>query len=212
MAKKNPKILVVDDEPDITASFQSFFGRRGFSVSTTASGKDALEIIKTSKPDLVFLDLTLEELNGKEVLKTLREYDKKTKVVIVTGHTLDSENEEKEFNLLGISAYLNKPLIIDDLVTIVESILGDKFSPKDFEKYKYVRREERPISSVVHKLRNLLGNIRNKCEVYLLNKKDGIYNNKSQEELSTISDEIIENAMKTVDQAIEVLDGIKEKK
>jgi len=210
--KEYPKILVVDDEPDITASFQSFFGRRGFSVNTTASGKDALDIIKTSKPDLVFLDLTLEEMNGKEVLKKLREYDKNTKVIIVTGHTIDSENEEKEFNLLGISAYLNKPLILDDLVTIVESVLGNKFSAKDFEKYRYVKRIERPISSVVHKLRNILGNMRNECEVFLLNKKDGIYNDKSQEELAAMSEDIIKNAIKTVDQALEVFDGIKEEK
>jgi len=74
--KIQPKILVVDDEPDITASFQSFFGRRGFLVNTAASGKDALDIIKTSRPDLVFLDLTLPEMHGKEVLKELREFDK----------------------------------------------------------------------------------------------------------------------------------------
>ncbi len=112
--KAQPKILVVDDEPDIIASFQSFFGRRGFLVSTAASGKDALDIIKISRPDLVFLDLTLPELTGKEVLKELRTFDKKTKVVIITGHALESEDEE-EFRSLGISAYLNKPIVLEKL-------------------------------------------------------------------------------------------------
>lgn len=117
-----PKILVVDDEPDITASFQSFFGKRGFLVNTAASGKDALDIIKTSKPDLVFLDLTLPEMSGKEILEALRKFDKKTKVIIVTGHTLESEKEDKEFQTLGISAYLNKPVILETLEDIVRSV------------------------------------------------------------------------------------------
>src|SRR3989338_9738493 len=138
-AKKfQPKILVVDDEPDITASFQSFFGKRGFLVNTAASGNDALDIIKTSKPDLVFLDLTLPEINGKEVLKELRSFDKKTKVIIITGHALESEADDEEFQSLVISAYLNKPINLERLLEIVESIFQGKFSPKDFEKYKLV--------------------------------------------------------------------------
>jgi CheY-like chemotaxis protein len=209
--KIQPKILVVDDEPDITASFQSFFGKRGFLVNTTASGKDALDIIKTSKPDLVFLDLTLSEMHGAEVLRQLRQFDKKTKVIIVTGHTLESEREEQEFQALGITAYLNKPLILETLVGIVDSVLGNKFNPKDLEQYKLIRQTEPLTGSLVHKLKNLLGNMRNQCEVFLLNKKDGIYNDKSEKELEKMSDEIISEVIKTVDQTMEVFRETKEK-
>lgn len=210
--KVQPKILVVDDEPDITASFQSFFGRRGFLVNTTASGKDALNIIKTSRPDLVFLDLTLSEMHGTEVLKELRQYDKRTKVIVVTGHTLESEREDQEFQSLGISAYLNKPINLERLLEIVESILGNKFSPKDFEKFKLIRQTEQSLSSVAHRLKNLLGNMRNQCEVFLLNKRDGIFNGKPEKEMEKMSDEIIEDVIKTVDQVMEVFEGIKEEK
>lgn len=207
-----PKILVVDDEPDITASFQSFFGKRGFLVNTTASGKDALDIIKTSKPDVVFLDLTLSEMHGIEVLRQLRQYDKKTKVIVVTGHTLESEREDQEFQSLGITAYLNKPIILETLEGIVNSVLGNKFNPKDLEQYKLIRKTELSIGSVAHRLKNLLGNMRNQCEVFLLNKKDGIYNDKSEKELGKMSEEIIEEVIKTVDQTMEVFKEIKEEK
>ena len=211
--KIQPKILVVDDEPDITASFQSFFGRRGFLVNTAASGKDALDIIKTSRPDLVFLDLTLPEMHGKEVLKELREFDKKTKVIIVTGHALESEDEDKEFQSLGISAYLNKPIVLEELAGIVESVLENKFSLRNFDKYKLVKKTEPPaISSIAHRLKNLLGNMRNQCEVFLLNKKDGIYNGKSEKEIEKMSEGIMQDVIKTVDQAMEVFEGIKEEK
>jgi DNA-binding response OmpR family regulator len=210
-AKKfQPKILVVDDEPDITASFQSFFGKRGFLVNTAASGKDALNIIKTSKPDLVFLDLTLPEINGKEVLKELRGFDKKTKVIIITGHALESEAEDEEFQSLGISAYLNKPINLERLLEIVESIFQGKFSPKDFEQYKLVRQADpAPLSTVRHQLKNLLGNMRNQCEVFLLNKRDGVFDDKSEKDLEKMSDEIIEDTIKTVDQVVQVLEDIK---
>lgn len=210
MVRKIPKILVVDDEPDITAAVQSYFGRRGFLVSTTASGKEALEIIKSSKPDLVFLDLTLPEMTGKEILYKLREFDKKTKVIIITGHTLESEYEDQEFQSLGIVAYLNKPLVLQDLEKIIGDVLGNKFSLKDVEKYKFIRRAEPlSLSDIAHRMKNLLGNMRNSCEVFLLNKKDGIYNDKSGEELEKMSEEIIRDVIKTVDQAMEVFEGEK---
>lgn len=207
MTTETPKILVVDDEPDITASFRSYFCRRGFLVSTTASGRDALEMIKTSKPDLVFLDLTLPELTGKEVLKELRKDDKKTKVIIVTGHTLESEKENKEFQSLGISAYLNKPIVLKELAGVVKSVLDDKFPVKDLDKLNLMRKIESPLTSEKrHRLKNLLGNLRNQCEVFLLNKKDGIYNDKSQEDLEEMSEEIIRDVIKAVDRTMEVLE------
>ena len=181
-------------------------------VDTTASGKDALDIIKTSKPDLVFLDLKMSEMTGREVLENLREFDKKTKVIIVTGHTLESETEDHEFQSLGISAYLNKPINLEKLLEIVESILGNKFNAKNLEQYKLIRNTEPSIASVVHRLKNLLGNMRNQCEVFLLNKKDGIYNNKSEKELEKMSEEIMRDVIKTVDQVMEVFEGIKEEK
>ena len=205
MSPKIPKILIVDDEPDIIFSFRSFFGRRGFLVNTTASGKDALQLIKTSKPDLVLLDLTLPEMTGKEVLLRLREYDKKTKVIIVTGHMLKSEEENKEFQSLGITAYLNKPINLKELENIVGLIFKNKFSIKDAEKYALVRKRSSSSSRTTHRLKNLLGNIRNQCEVFLLNKKDGIYKDKSDKELEEMSSKIIQDVIKTVDEAIENL-------
>lgn len=208
-----PKILVVDDEPDIAASFQSFLGRRGFLVNTSADGHDALNMIKTSKPDLVFLDLTLPEMHGKEMLKELRGFDKKTKVIIVTGHTLESEYEDKEFRSLGISAYLNKPIVLETLAKIVKSVLGNKFPLQNFDKYQLIKKEKPPaISSIAHKLENLLGSMRNQCEVFLLNKRDGIFNDKHGKDLEKMSDGIMEDIIKTVDQAMKIFEGIKEEK
>jgi hypothetical protein len=51
--------------------------------------------------------------------------------------------------------------------------------------------------------------LRNQCEVFLLNKRDGIFNDKAEKELEKMSDEILKDVIKTVDQVMEVLGGIK---
>ncbi len=164
--KCKAKILIVDDEPDVLASYQEFFSSRGYLVKTTASGKDALVLINTLKPDLVFLDLTLMEMDGKEVLKELRKRDKELKVVIITGDILDSGKEMKEFYSLGISTYINKPVVLADLEQAIKSVPGRELSLESVNSKSFVKRSERPISSIIHKLINLLGNMRNECEVF----------------------------------------------
>jgi len=206
MTKENPKILIVDDEVDITATFQSFLGRRGFMVNTTASGKDALEIIKVSKPDLIFLDLALHELSGQEVLKALREYDKGTKVVIITGHTLDSEQERERFLSLGADAYLNKPVSLKDLEKMVYSMLGGDFTQPFITSDEPIERRDALDSSLVHRLSNLLGIIKNKCENFTLSVEEGVYKTKTDQELINMSVDIMHDVINKVDQTMEVLE------
>ena len=212
MIPENPKILIVDDEADVTASFQSFLGKRGFLVSTTASGKDALDMIKVSKPDLIFLDLALHELNGREVLKKLRAYDKKTKVVIITGHTFHSEKEKKKFLSLGADAYLNKPVSLEDLEKIVRSLLGGHFQPQIAKTNNVAARLDGSRASIIHSLSNLLGIIRNKCENFTLSMEENIYKDKTDQELIEMSVGIMGDVIDTVDQAMDVVDKIKSDK
>lgn len=209
MSLENPKILIVDDEADIAASFQSFLGKRGFLVNTTASGKDALDMIKVSKPDLVFLDLALHELNGREVLKKLREHDKKTKVVIITGHTFHSEKEKKKFLSSGADAYLNKPVSLEDLEKIVHSLLGGHAQPRIVKTNNLAERSDKTSASIVHSLSNLLGIIRNKCENFTLSMEENIYKDKTDKELLEMSVGIMGDVINTVDKAMDVVDKIK---
>ena len=96
---------------------------------------------------------------------------------------------------------------------IIESVLEDRFSAVDFEKYKLIKEAEPPtVSAISHRLKNLLGNMRNQCEVFLLNKRDGVFNGKPEKELEKMSDEIIEDVIKTINQVVEVFEGIKEEK
>jgi len=111
------KILLVDDEKGITDTLQTFFGHRGFSIKAVNSGDEALKIIKTDKPDIIFLDIRMKGTNGLDVLKKVKEIDKNIKVIMLTIH------EEKEFidkaMQLGADEYITKPFKIGYLEEVV---------------------------------------------------------------------------------------------
>lgn len=207
MPQNNPKILLVEDEPDVCSSIQSYLGRRGFMISTTASGKDALSLIPISRPDIVILDFTLEELDGREVLKSLRAADQETKVIVITGQLLPPEDVDKII-ALGVSGYFHKPVSLEQLAGVINKILGREDSyPATKMKSRITKTLD---TSVAHKLSNLLGIIRNRCENFTLNIKDGIYNDKSPEELVEVSVDIMNDVMEKVDEAVKVVEKIKE--
>lgn len=211
MTKTQPKILVVEDEPDVCNSFQSYFGRRGFLVSTTPSGSEALTIIKSSQPDLVILDLKLADetdMNGVDVLRTLRKSDKKTKVIVITGQMLNDDEIDK-IRSLGISEYLNKPVELEKLQETIATILGRKLPVKTPVKVsKPIVPSETSLRFIVHELSNLLGIIRNKCENFTLDIEDGIYKDKPDKELVKIAVEIMKIVLNTVDRATQVVEKI----
>ena len=95
---------------------------------------------------------------------------------------------------------------------IVGSIFKNKFSARDFDKYKLVKQIDTPAHFDTHRLKNLLGNMRNQCEVFLLNRKDGIFNATPQKDLDKISEEIMQDVINTVDQVMKVLEDFKKEK
>ena len=210
MRNDSPKILLVEDEPDVCGVIYSYLGRRGYIVSATASGKEALSLIDISRPDILLLDFTLQDMNGKEVLSRLRGYDKTTKVVAITGELLKDEEIEK-IKSLGISAYLQKPVFLEELEKIISDILGNKFDSRAaIKKAKGLSSNDADDSkrAVVHELMNLLGIIRNTCENFTLDANDGLYQDRSEKEIIDSALQAMNVVMKTVDRAAGAVEKI----
>ena len=111
------KLLIVDDEVDVREFARSFFKKRGMEVFTASGGVEALNIIDQIKPDLVLLDVRMEQMTGVDVLKKLRENKNDVKVIMVTG--VEDEEVINEANSWGVRGYIHKPLILDELERIV---------------------------------------------------------------------------------------------
>lgn len=204
------KILIVEDEPDVCAALQSFLGRRKFSVATTPSGTNAIQIIATFQPDLVFLDITLLDLSGIEVLRRIREAGGSVPVVIMTGQLLP-EVEISAIKALGITAYLQKPVILSDLevllLTIFKTGSGGMTVPATHSNHSH----KCLLENSSHKIANLLGLIRIRSEGFLLNENDGFNNKRPVNERLEEAKGILEDTLKTVDQIAAALDQMRKK-
>ena len=117
--RKQKKVLVVDDEPDFLKIIRKRLETNNFQVITAGSGKEALDKIKKDKPDAVFLDILMPELDGLETLRKIRRKSKDLPVFMITAFS----NEER-FKLakhLKASGFVVKT---SDLKREVESITG----------------------------------------------------------------------------------------
>ena len=209
--KRKPTIFIVEDEIDQIEPIRSYFTRRGYSILESRDGQKVLSIIKEKQPDIVLLDLTLDQpLSGKTILEKLRTYDKDTKVIVLTGNLRIEDEEVETIRSLGISEFLYKPIALSDLENLIKKLLGIEHLPSPLNKAKpaKVSRQDISISSLIHDLSNSLGIIRNKCENFTLNFEEGIYKNKSDKELLKMAVEIMNITIKAVDRTTEVVQRI----
>lgn len=117
------RILVVDDEPDILSLLVYQFSRNGFRVSTAVDGRSAISSARDEHPDLVVLDLMLPDVDGYEVLKTLRE-DEDTHEIPVILLTARKEEEERVRGFeVGADDYVTKPFSARELVLRAKALL-----------------------------------------------------------------------------------------
>jgi signal transduction histidine kinase len=114
-------ILIVDDEKIITDLTSMVLASRGFSVHTVSSGREALKLAETLRPALVLLDYMMPELDGMQVLRSLRTNFPDIYVVMFTGK--GSEELAVELMKAGASDYIRKPFNNQDLVDRIENVL-----------------------------------------------------------------------------------------
>ena len=118
-----PRILVVEDEPDIAALIAYQLTREGFRVETAATGTDAMTSVNRAVPDLLILDLMLPGMSGDEVLEALRK-EPATQATPVLILTAKRQQEDRIRGLeLGADDYLTKPFSPRELVLRVHAIL-----------------------------------------------------------------------------------------
>lgn len=119
MASYSRKVLVVDDDIGILESFD-FMLRDRCRLTLAENGKDALRSLESEKPELVFLDIRLPDINGLDILRDIRMRYPGLEVVIITS----SEQEENMeiATRLGVEGYLKKPIDAFDIIKIVDSI------------------------------------------------------------------------------------------
>jgi two-component system phosphate regulon response regulator PhoB len=123
------RILVVDDEPDITALVAYHLAKAGYRVSTAASGAEALRAAREERPDLVILDLMLPGVSGYDVLAEMRTREETRDVGVILLTARREEADRIRGLSLGADDYLTKPFSPQELILRVGAVLRRLQSP-----------------------------------------------------------------------------------
>ncbi len=132
------RVLVVDDEPDITALVAYHLAKNGYRVSTADNGTDALKNAENEQPDLVVLDLMLPGISGFDVLQELRRRQDTAQIGVIVLTARREEGDRIKGLTLGADDYLIKPFSPQELVLRVAAVLRRLQSPAVSSGSKFV--------------------------------------------------------------------------
>jgi two-component system, NtrC family, response regulator AtoC len=114
------KILVIDDQNAILESLSMFFSEKGYETLTAEYGKEGLTKVQSEQPDIVISDIRLPDINGIEVLKTIRSISDQIFVIMITAfHDMETTIEAMKY---GAYDYIHKPINIDELDVSVNKV------------------------------------------------------------------------------------------
>ncbi|MFI5405483.1 MAG: response regulator [Nitrososphaerales archaeon] len=119
------KILVVDDEPDITTSIKNGLSRNGFEVTTFNDPTAALANYNVGTYDLLLLDIRMAKMNGFELYRELKKKGHDTaKVCFFTAFEVYYDEFKKIFPNLEVKCFIRKPITITELISHINTELG----------------------------------------------------------------------------------------
>jgi DNA-binding response OmpR family regulator len=118
--KRQPKILVIDDDPGIIRFVRANLQVEGYEILTAMDGDEAIRVVETELPDLVILDIMMPKINGFQICQQIREWSK-VPIIMLSGR--DQEDDKIECLNLGADDYMTKPFGIGELLARVKAVL-----------------------------------------------------------------------------------------
>ena len=120
---KKKRILVVDDEHDITFSLRIGLENNGFAVDIFNDPQEALSNFKAGLYDLLLIDVKMPKMNGFELYQEIEKMDNKAKVCFITAFEVYYNSLRELFPTVKVDCYIKKPVTTDELVQRIKSEL-----------------------------------------------------------------------------------------
>lgn len=117
--RKRRKVLVVEDELDLSKVYKQVLEKHGYSVNVAANGEEALAVVYDYQPEVILLDMKMPKMNGVEFLKKLDSLESEPSIVVFSN--IEEQKEVKQALSSGAHRYLLKAWASpNDLVKVVE--------------------------------------------------------------------------------------------
>lgn len=115
-------ILIIEDEAILAKNIQRSLKGHGCETEVASNGQEGLEKFESFKPDLVLLDFNLPDIDGLEILRSIRIQDAQVKVILITGHG----NVQLAVDAMksGAYDYLSKPVVLSELKMVIDKAIG----------------------------------------------------------------------------------------
>jgi len=114
-----PSVIVIDDNYELTEVISEFFRLKSINVLATGkNGKEAVELYKEHKPDIVLIDFMMPDFDGLYGLENIHKINPNAKVIIMTG---DSNAPIQQFTELGVYATILKPYDMNELIELIHT-------------------------------------------------------------------------------------------
>lgn len=118
------KILVVDDDPYILMSLEFLMRKSGFDVLVARNGKETLEILNKSVPDVVLLDIMMPDVDGYDICKHIKSTKKLKDCKVVFLSAKSKESDIQKGYDIGAELYITKPFSNKELVKKIQELVG----------------------------------------------------------------------------------------
>ena len=129
-----PRIVIIEDEPEISRFLEASLIKQGYGVKTVSNGKSGLKILSVHPPDLIILDLGLADMDGKAVIKSVREW---SSIPIIILSARDQDVEKVAALELGADDYLTKPFSTPELLARIKVALRHAVRKENVEEQIY---------------------------------------------------------------------------
>jgi YesN/AraC family two-component response regulator len=149
------KVLIVDDEPDFVESVEWQLTKRGYRIFTALSGKDAIDLLRRERIDVLLADIRMPEMDGIELIRQAAGIDSDLQSIVLTGHGgIDTAVEAMR---LGAINYLRKPVGVDELDVAIQKGIERRVLIRTIqEKQDHLEKANQELSELRKKLEKAL--------------------------------------------------------
>jgi CheY-like chemotaxis protein len=126
-----PKVLVVDDDPDILDAITTILSTQPYSIDTARDGVECVDKVRADIPDLIVLDLLMPKVDGFAVVRELRDNPRYAKVPILILTSVREDASRRRYELetglaMDVQDYVEKPVSPADLLERVSNLLESR--------------------------------------------------------------------------------------